>query len=194
MDPKTCNKKGEFRVIFFEKDRLCFDNLTGELKEGAILQNTAFAAAINIKNCNTRNTRARAFILQTENIEISDCEFYGMSLHAIQTTPDVIRWYEVGPVKNMNIYNNTFTKCGFVNNDCPVITVQDNHDKREGGGLPGVHKNIEITENVFKDKSGRCIFVTSTDGVKINDNRFQNCKTSDNFIDCPMCEDAEISD
>lgn len=68
-----------------------------------------------------------------------------------------------------------FTKCGFVNDNCPVITVQDNHDKR-GAGAPGVHKNIEITENVFKGESGRCIFVTSTDGVKINGNKFTDCK------------------
>lgn len=193
MDPETCNKKGEFKVKSFDRDRLCYENLTGELKEGFILQNTAFAAAVDIKNCNIRNTRARAFVLQTENIEISDCNFYGMSLPAIQAAPDVKRWYEVGPVKNMSIHNNTFTKCGFVNDDCPVITVQDNHDKIMAR-VPGVHKNIEITENVFKGKLGRCIFVTSTDGVKINSNKFKNCKSNDNFIDCPMCNDTEISD
>ncbi len=193
LDPETCNKKGEFKVISFEKDRLCYENLMGELKEGAILQNTAFAASVEIKNCNIRNTRARAFVLQTENIEISDCKFYGMSLPAIQAAPDVRRWYEVGPVKNMSIHNNIFEKCGFVNDDCPVITVQDNHDKRGAGAL-GVHKNIVITKNVFKEKSGRCIFVTSTDGVKISGNKFTDCGSDDNFIDCPMCRDAEISD
>lgn len=131
--------------------------------------------------------------MQTENIEISDCKFYGMSLPAIQAAPDVRRWYEVGPVKNMSIHNNAFTKCGFVNDDCPVITVQDNHDKRVAGA-PGVHKNIEIIKNVFKGKSGRCIFVTSTDGVKISGNSFKKCEPDDNFIDCPMCGDAKISD
>lgn len=110
LDPETCNKKGEFKVISFEKDKLCYENLTGELKVGFILQNTAFAAAVDIKNCNIRNTRARAFVLQTENIEISDCEFYGMSLPAIQAAPDVKRWYEVGPVKNMSIHNNGIYK------------------------------------------------------------------------------------
>ena len=193
MDPETCNKKGEFKVISFEKDRLCYENLMGELKEGAILQNTAFAASVEIKNCNIRNTRARAFVLQTENIEISDCKFYGMSLPAIQAAPDVRRWYEVGPVKNMSIHNNIFEKCGFVNDDCPVITVQDNHDKRGAGAL-GVHKNIVITKNVFKEKSGRCIFVTSTDGVKISGNKFTECGSDDNFIDCPMCKNTVIGD
>ena len=192
LDPDTCNKKGEFKVKSFERDKLFYEALTGELKTGFILQNTAFAASVDIKNCNIRNTRARAFVFQTENIEISDCKFYGMSLPAIQAAPDVRRWYEVGPIKNMSIHNNTFAKCGFVNDDCPVITVQDNHDER-AAGASGVHKNIEITKNVFNGKSGRCIFITSTDGVKINGNNFQNCKINNSFIDCPKCSDTEIT-
>lgn len=191
LNPETCNKTGEFRVKSFEHDRLTFEALKGEIKNGFVLQNTAFAAAVEIKGCNVRNTRARAFVLQTENIEISDCNFYGMSLPAIQAAPDIRRWYEVGPVKNMKIHNNTFEKCGFVNDDIPVITVQDNHDKR-AVGAPDVHENIEITENVFKSKSGRCIFVTSTNGVKISGNTFTDCKIGDSFIECPACGGTEI--
>lgn len=191
LDPETCNKTGEFKVKSFEHDMLTFEALKGEIKNGSVLQNTAFAAAVEIKGCKIRNTRARAFVLQTENIEIAECNFYGMSLPAIQAAPDIRRWYEVGPIKNMKIHNNTFEKCGFVNDDIPVITVQDNHDKR-AVGAPDVHENIEIVENVFKGKSGRCIFVTSTNGLKISNNKFSDCKIGDNFIDCPVCDNTEI--
>ena len=191
LNPETCNKTGEFTVKSFEHDRLSFEFLKGEIESGSVLQNTAFAAAVEIKNCNVRNTRARAFVLQTENIEIANCHFYGMSSPAIQAAPDVRRWYEVGPVKNMKIHNNVFEKCGFVNDDIPVITVQDNHDKR-GVGTPNVHENIEIAENVFKNKSGRCIFATSTSKIKIIGNDFSDCKIGDDFIECLACDGTDI--
>ena len=193
LDSETCKKIGEFRVKSFKKDLLCFENLSGELKCGSILQNTAFSAAVEIKNCRVRNTRARAFVLQTENIEISGCDFYGMSLPAIQAAPDVRRWYEVGLVKNMKIHGNTFEKCGFINGNCPVITVQDNHD-RLASGAPEVHENIEITNNVFKGSVGRCIFLTSVNGVKIGGNTFTDCNSGEHFIEYPVCDNVEIAD
>ena len=105
--------------------------------------------------------------------------------------PDLKYWYEVGPIKNMKIHNNTFEKCGFARNDNPIITVQDNHNKRDVGSH-NVHENIEITENVFKSKSGRCVFVTSTNGVKIVGNKFVDCEIGDSFIECPACSGTEI--
>ena len=192
LNPETCNKTGEFKVKSFEHDKLTFEALKGEIKSGFVLQNTAFAAAVEIKDCNIRNTKARAFVLQTENIEISDCSFYGTPSPAILAAFDLKPWYEVGPIKNMKIHNNTFSKCGFASEDRPIIAVKNSHSRNYDIGVPGVHENIEIAENVFKGKVGRCIFVTSTNGLKIGNNEFADCKIGDSFIECPACGGTEI--
>ncbi len=191
LDGKTCKKIGEFKVKCFNNDEICFEKPNGSIMAGGILQNTCFSAAVEMKNCRIRNTRARGCLLQTENIEISDCEFYGISLPAILAAPDIRRWYEVGPIKNMRINNNRFEKCGFINDGFHVISVQDNHDSREAGAR-GVHENIEVTNNVFERKSGKCIFMTSVNGVKIKGNRFIDCNFNGEFIECPMCENTDI--
>lgn len=199
LDAQTCQKKGGFRVISFEKEELLFEKAEGLLSVGSILQNRAFAASVNMTGCTIRNTRARGCILQSENIDISDCTFYGMSFPAIQAAPDVRKWYEVGPVINMSIHHNTFENCGCAvsGSDIPVIAVKNNHDKLCADidpGIKGVHKNVRITDNLFLHKSGRCIFLTSTDGVEIYDNLFMDCPEEDGRcrIETVACSNSNI--
>ena len=190
LDPETCRKSGEFKVVSFRKDQLIYENLSGEIKPNDVLQNTAFSAAVEVVNCRVRNTRARALILQTENITVKDCRFYGMSGPAIKAAPDLVRWYEVGPIKKLRIQNNTFEKCGFTSENDPILAVQDNHDTMRVGA-PGVHENIAVLENTFIGKSGRCIFVTSTNGVTVKGNRFEHCTRGEDFIELKNCSKIE---
>ena len=195
LDSSTCQRKGSFKVVDFLGDTLEYKDLAGTVSEGDILQNTLFSAAVKMNNCIIKRTRARACVLQTENIEIKNCYFYGTSLPAIKAAPDVVKWYEVGPVKNMLIHNNTFEKCAFARQtlEQPVITLQDNHDNISIGAQD-IHRNVKITKNRFVNKNGRCIFVTSTNNLIIKENTFINCNSYDNYktVDCPNCRNAEV--
>lgn len=195
LDKNTCKKKGSFKVIDFSVDRLKYEDLVGVISQGDILQNISFAALVIIKNCTIKRTRARACVLQTEKIAIFDCFFYGMSSAAIKVAPDVVRWYEVGPIKELSIQKNAFVKCAFAPQraDEPVICLQDNHG-RPHIGVEDIHESVKILGNKFINKSGRCIFLTSTNKVEISGNCFINCSDLNNYktIDCTNCKNVEI--
>lgn len=188
LDPKACTRIGEFRVKAFEYDRLCYADRKGELRVGSVLQNTAFAASVEVKGCDIRNTRARGLLFQTEDIEVTDCSFFGMSLPAILAAPDVGFWYEVGPIKNMHIHGNTFKKCAFsgLEEQKSIITVKNSHDAADIIAY-GVHSNICIENNEFHNKKGKCISILSTNGLKISNNRFIGCSGEDERIETVNC-------
>lgn len=175
-------------------------NSKEKIAAGDIIANTAFYAETNIRGCTVRNSRARAFLLQTENISISDCFFYGISLPAILVSPDIEHWCEAGPSRNTVIEKCTFEKCAFANpeNQDFIISVRNSHDITDMLSS-GVHRNITVKNNSFLNTSGNEIGICGTDGVRILNNRvfdgkkvfrnvsatLKNCTdvTGDNFYD-----------
>lgn len=192
LNSEDCTKLGQIRVKNFFKDKLKFEMLSGVIGKGNVLQNTAFAAAVEIDSCSVKNTRARGFLFQTENIKVENSDFFGMSSSAVLAAPDVRLWYEVGPIKNMKITNNTFKKCAFTGNEAEssVISVKNSHGKIDKISV-GVHNNITVSDNIFYSKKGRCISVLSCDGLEIKNNIFKNCTAVENIdiVETQMCTD-----
>ena len=190
LDPVDCTKLGQIKVLSFKKDKMEFETISGKVEIGNVLQNTAFSAAVDIDRCNVKNTRARGFLFQTENISVRNCCFFGISSSAVLAAPDVRLWYEVGPIKNMHILNNTFEKCAYTGNEAEksVITVKNSHGKI-GKTSFGVHKDIIISGNTFRNKKGKCVSVMSCDGLSIENNSFENCISVDNCdtVETAMC-------
>lgn len=181
-------QKGLIMVKDFKDDYIYTENMEGVIEEGDVIGNTAFCAETEVINCEIKNSRARALLLQTENIRVENCRFFGISLPAILLAPDMIKWHEVSPVKNALIKNCRFEKCAFTNlkeSQMAAISVKVSH--AEDKLYPaGVHKNIVICNNRFVNVPGADVYIGSSDGVKIFKNRtdsgtplrtqLQNCK------------------
>lgn len=185
-------KKGTITVEDYNNSEIIFSNFTGEFEKGDVVANTAFYAETTIRNCVIKNSRARAFIFQTENVVVENCEFYGMASPAIIMAPDIAEWYEVGPVKNVIIKNNVFEKCGIASETYRYCAIVSNTcHKLLKNSPPSVHKNITICNNKFIN-SGIC-YMNSTDGLKIFDNEVinTNCKANDLII-YKNCNNVEI--
>lgn len=170
-DPDTLKVCATAKVLSFSDGNLLYEELVGHVDVGFMMQNTAFTPKCDISNCIVRNTRARGFLLQTENVKISDCEFFGMSHNAIKAAPAFIKWYEVGPSHNLKIINNTIVKCGFISDRIAGIAVQTSHDGNDEN-IFGLHSNIHIADNRIEASKGACIAVSSADNVVIRDNTF----------------------
>lgn len=203
-NPKNFLKKGEIRVIDYEDMKIKYELVSGKVEPGDAMANTAYYCKATITDCTVKNTRARAFLLQTHNVLLERNNIFGMSLAAFLFSPDIVRWYEVGPCKNVVIRNNHIEKCAFAKHPANVggIIVKSTHGVG-GTDFPiGVHSNVTITGNSFKNVGNSAIFISATKGVNIHDNTFENCscdrydnrkKSIKYDIALINCSDAEVT-
>lgn len=75
------------KVLSYSGNEISYEPIFGEPEQGNIVANTAYYAETHIDNCHVYNTRARAFLLQTENILVENCHIYGMSGCAMILSP-----------------------------------------------------------------------------------------------------------
>ena len=184
-DPKTLKHEGTLAVEDFENGELTYSQLEGTVNTGATLQNMAFAAACEVDNCTVRNTRCRAFLFQTEQVEVKHCTFFGMSSSAIKAAPDLDYWYEVGPVDGFYIHHNRFVKNGFRDSHSADVALHTSH-RGNDGGVYGLHRNVRIENNVFERPSGACIDIHAADSVCVKGNCFPDAPPKDpvNLSNC----------
>jgi len=171
FDPETISYKGSFTVESFENGLLTYSSLEGELRAGYTLQNVEFSPSCLVENCTVKRTRARGLLFQTDDIEVRNCTFDGMSSSAIRVAPDLGFWYEVGPTDGLYIHDNRFIENGITDHPAPVISIQPTH-RADVDGVWGLHKNVRIENNVFERLRAAAIDLRSTDKVVIRDNVF----------------------
>ncbi|MBO5051689.1 MAG: right-handed parallel beta-helix repeat-containing protein [Clostridia bacterium] len=176
-DPETFVCKGKLTLASYQDGEVTVSATAGEYAVGDAIANTAFFAATHLRGCEARNTRARGFLLQTHNILVEDCHVWGMSLPSIIISPDIKVWFEVGPSENVIIRNNVFEKCAFIKSaaNLGAIVVKGCHDAGADDYPAGVHRNVQIYGNTFRGMGNSGIYVSATDGVRIEDNVFENC-------------------
>ncbi len=168
--PETLVETATFNVVSFKDETLVFENLQGKFDLNYIIQNTSLSPSVLVEGCTVNNSRARGILTQTENVEVRNCNFFGISNAAVMTSPAFWQWYEVGPANNFYIHHNKIVKCGFVNNRAGII-VGTNHDGIKQD-FKKMHKNVRIENNIFENCNEGYIDITATDGVKISGNTF----------------------
>jgi parallel beta-helix repeat protein len=179
-------------VESFEDGNLTFSALSGELCDGYTLQNVEFSPSCLVESCTVKRTRARGLLFQTDNVEVKNCYFEGMSSSAIKAAPDLGFWYEVGPTNGLYIHDNHFKNNGITANPAPTIALQPTH-RADVEDVWGLHKNIRIENNVFEGERNSAIELCSADGIVIEGNSF------DKNAPCPpiklvRCRDAHCQE
>jgi hypothetical protein len=180
------------KAVSFEDGVLNFAELEGTYKKGDTMQNITYAPSCEVDNCIIRNTRARGFVIQTSNVEIKNCTFFGMSMNAIKVAPDFNYWYEVGPTYNFYMHDNIIEKCAFRTPGEPSIGIFTSH-RANDETVTHLHKNIRLENNVIKRSHSNCITVTAADTVNISGNRFEDREVKDvDPIKLINCTDVKI--
>ncbi len=178
-DAETLLEKGRLTIVSYEDGYAVIDSFEGEYGVGDVLANDAYFASVELDNCEVRHTRARGFLLQSRNVTVNNCRVYGMALPAIIVAPDLNYWYEVGPSDNVEIRNCHFEKCGHAprNANLGAIVVKTSHDSGFSDHPAGVHTNMRLIGNTFKNCGNSGIYVTATKGLEVRDNRFIDCSS-----------------
>lgn len=184
-DPATFLEKGSFRIVSVNGGNAKIADITGNIAVGDILANDSFYASVHIENCSVSNTRARGLLLQSHDMLIENCRFYGLALPGILIAPDIRVWYEVGPSQNTEIRNCTFEKCAMNNSGANLgaITFKPSHDGGVSDYPAGVHKDIYIHDNIFKGCGTSGICVSASSDVRIESNRFESNRRNPNAPD-----------
>ncbi len=193
------------KVLSYIGDEIKYEPIFGEFKKGNIIGNTAYYAETHLDGCTVYNTRARAFLFQTENILVENCHIYGMAGCAMILSPDIRKWHEVGPCKNVVIRNNVIEKCGYAKLPSNIggIAVKCCHDAGLTDSPAGVHENFTIEGNVFRNMGASGVFALAVKGITVKGNRFENCSCNRFSEDVESikydiavmnCEDVAVSD
>ena len=181
-DRETFLRVGTMEILSWDGSFAKVKLTDGTASVGNILANDAYFASVHLDSCSVQNTRARGFLLQSRNMLVENCLIRGMSLPGIIISPDVRVWYEVGPSDHVEIRNCTFEKCAYIANGSNrgAIVVKAAHDAGAPDYPAGVHSDIAVRGCTFRDMNSSGICITATDGVVIENNRFENCRNTKN--------------
>ncbi len=171
---KDFSISAEAKVIKHKSKTLTLEITKGYISVGDIVENVSLSPKVTVENVTVDGGRARAFLLQTDNVKIKNCNISNLGLAGIIISPDINKWYEMGPAENIEISGCNFKNlCTMKNNSCKgAIFSASSHDGHKTNVM--IHKNIVITHNTFDIIHGPIISLTSVDGATIKNNVYSN--------------------
>ena len=130
-----------------------------------VVENITYTPTVNITNCEFKEVPTRGILVTTRKpIVIENNTFDGMNMAGIYISDDAQGWYESGPVRDVTIRNNTFTRGNaqaiFIEPTNPTVSTEKT-----------VHSNIKIENNTFFMYNKRVL-----DAKSVKDLTFKNNK------------------
>jgi hypothetical protein len=110
---------------------------------GTVAENITYTPTVVISGNTFRNVPTRGILVTTRKpVLITDNRFDGMTMASIYISSDASYWYESGPVTDVTIRGNSFTRPSG-----PVIFVEPTN--RVVDPANPVHRNISVENNTF---------------------------------------------
>jgi hypothetical protein len=131
---------------------------------GVICSANRIGNGFAVRGCQFGYNRSRGILIKASHGEVRDNHMEGCRMHGILVAPEYW-WLEAGSSSDLQIAGNTITDCQGVG-----IWIQ----AQAGDGRvapPGAHQDITITGNTVQGGSAPGILVTSTRGLRLEDNR-----------------------
>lgn len=145
---------------------------SGAISAGDYVENESLSPRVNVENTTVNGGRARAFLIQTDNVTIKNCTISNLGLAGIIISPDLRRWYEMGPSENITVSGCTFDNvCAMRSDNCKgAIFTASSHDGWATNNI--IHKNITVTGNSFSNISVPALNFNSVDGLTVKNNTY----------------------
>ena len=130
-----------------------------------VVENITYTPTVNITNCEFKEVPTRGILVTTRKpIVIENNTFDGMNMAGIYISDDAQGWYESGPVRDVTIRNNTFTRGNaqaiFIEPTNPTVSTEKT-----------VHSNIKIENNTFFTYNKRVLDAKSVDKLTFKNNK-----------------------
>jgi hypothetical protein len=136
-------------------------------KGGLICSANRIGNGFVVKGCHFGFNRSRGILIKASHGEILDNQLEGSWMSSILVSPEYW-WLEAGSSSDLVISGNRISHCGGI----PIRIEATGGD----GGIAsaGAHRNILIRGNTITDCAMPAILVTSTAGLRIQDNTFDH--------------------
>ena len=170
--------KGKITVKSFKDGVITFDELPFAVDESDVVSNETYYPNVIIRDNVIRHQRNRALTFQAVNSLLVENNTIEGSPAAIYISAAFNGYYEAGPSENVVIRNNYFygNSIRKANYNGVIHTwVFGSADFQKD--LYHIHRNMTIENNTFVNTNIAPIYVSLTDGVKINGNKFVDCHT-----------------
>ena len=166
--------RGTMTVRAADKFRYEVDQIPVGTRPGDFLQNRAFLPRVEVTDTTVDGGRARAFLLQSENVRVENCTVKNLALPGVIISPDVKVWYEMGPAKNVLLKNNRFAKvcCSPYAAGFGAVCVKAGHDLG-GVAAAGVHRDLAFVGNTFENLRVPAFFLSGIKGLKLEGNVYR---------------------
>jgi len=150
---------------------LTTEKFEAPIRVGQIVWSLSLAPSLIVKNCVITGNRARGILAQTSNVIIDSNQFIRCSGSAIHVSCDASYWWEGPGVKNVRITHNTIDSCNYgVGSTEATIDIYAEFAGKNAG--EGVHQNISIEDNLFRNNEGYAIHCGSAIDVHVGKNKF----------------------
>jgi len=184
----------ERSIVAFE------DPLPGEMAPCDSIENVTWTADLSLTNCTIRDNRARGLLISTGGkVEIAG-NYISTPGAGILISGDANHWFESGAVNDVTIKNNIFENCTYVpqwGDYNILIHPEVPHPERARSCY---HKNISITDNIFRTFTGGIVKARCTDGIRIGRNHvirtsaYPDHNEGAKPFDLTDCKNIEIDD
>lgn len=175
----TPSETEEHYIVSFDKD------IPKSAKIGDFLESKTWTPSLTLRNCRIlKQNRARGMLVTTPKEVKIENNYFRTAGTAILIEGDIDYWLESGATNNVQIRNNTFEDCLTSGNahgsrwewGDAVITITPSHQPADATMQP-YHKNIHITNNVFKVFDAPLLRARSVDGLVFSNNEIIKTNT-----------------
>jgi hypothetical protein len=165
------NKLAGFRIAFTEA-------LPRGTKAGDFIESKTWTASLELRHCRIlKKHRARGILVTTPGDVIIENNYFRTAGTAILIEGDTNYWFESGANTNVRIRNNVFEDCLTSGNrdgnrwqwGDAVITITPSHRPSSENTEP-YHRNIVISNNVFKVFDAPLVRARSVNGLQFTEN------------------------
>jgi hypothetical protein len=155
-------------------------SLPASITSGLCIENLTWTPEVIIRNSRFERTDTRGLLITTRRkVLIENNIFYHTGMYPILIADDALSWFESGEVRDVLIRNNIFDQCGYNSGSGAIDIAPENHelitDKM-------VHRNIRITENIFKVINPDVLDARSVDYLLFSGNKIIDSNSVKNGI------------
>ncbi len=190
--PTTFATLGTAKVASVSGTTLTFDALPTGVTTSSILSNKTLHPKVQISATTARYNRARAFLIQTDEVNVTNCTFYGTTLAALLFAPDVDNWMEVSPARKVDITSCLFELCG--TDSVGMIQFSSDHDNADKVYSTKIHSDICISNNIFKNSRVPALYAVNCKNLTFRGNQTEDLMTARYQMYLISCETVRYGD